>query len=78
MKIADLPYDELVKYFSITRTGTFTSDCRFFPDFKVTGTVYSIYKRKNSDEIIFKVKINDTNKFIEIGSNMSNLKFLET
>ena len=77
MKISDIPYDELVKYFSTTRKGTFTSDCEFFPNFKVSGTVYNIYKRPNSQETMFKVKEQNKGKFIEIGSNMRNLVFQE-
>ena len=49
----------------------FTSDCEFFPNFNVTGKVISYYIKGN--EIIFKTKV--SNKTIDIGSNMKNLKF---
>ena len=49
----------------------FTSDCEFFPNFNVTGKVISYYIKGN--EVIFKTKV--SNKTIDIGSNMKNLKF---
>lgn len=48
----------------------FVSDCEFFPNFDVTGLVYS-YSIYNN-EILFKVK---SRKSITIGSNMKNLMF---
>ena len=50
-----------------------TSDCEFFPNFKVIGRVLEINISRN-DEYLIKVKTN-TNKIIDVGSNMHNLKF---
>ena len=51
----------------------FTSDCEFFPNINVIGKVLNYKLRGN--EIIFKVKIKNTGKLIDVGSNMKNLQF---
>lgn len=51
----------------------FISDCEFFPNFNVIGKVISYYLKGN--EIIFKTKIKNSSKIMDIGSNMKNLQF---
>ena len=51
----------------------FTSDCEFFPNFNIIGKVISYYLKGN--EIILKTKIKNSNKIMDIGSNMKNLQF---
>ncbi len=51
----------------------FTSDCEFFPNFNVIGKVLNYKLRGN--EIIFKLKVKNSGKIIDVGSNMKNLQF---
>lgn len=57
----------------IGKTVHFTSDCEFFPNFNIVGKVISYYLKGN--EIILKTKVKNSNKIIDIGSNMKNLQF---
>ena len=65
-------YEQLIKKI-LNRKTRFTSDCEFFPNFNVIGKVLNYKLRGN--EIIFKVKIKNTGKLIDVGSNMKNLQF---
>lgn len=50
-----------------------TSNCEFFPNFNITGKVLSYYM--NGTELVFKVKTIPSQKTIDVGCNMKNLKF---
>lgn len=50
----------------------FVSDCEFFPNFNVYGKVISM--SMNGTEVIFRFRTN-TNRIIQIGSNMLNLRY---
>lgn len=58
----------------ISKKGTFTSDCKLFPNFNVNCKITSI-SIKNG-EILFKVITYPKNKNLTIGGNMSNLTFI--
>jgi len=51
----------------------FTSNCEFFPNFNVKGKVISYKIHQN--ELLFKLKTYPSNKVIDVGSNMKNLKY---
>lgn len=56
------------------KKGTFTSDCKLFPNFNVNCKIINI-SMKNG-EILFKVIAYPKNKNLTIGGNMSNLIFI--
>lgn len=58
----------------IGKTVNFKSNCQFFPNFNVTGSVQSINMSSNN-EILFDIISIKNNKHITVGSNMSNLEF---
>lgn len=56
------------------KTVRFVSDCQFFPDFDVTGKVRYVDVASNG-ELMFHLKLLKSQKKIQIGYNMKNLKF---
>lgn len=56
------------------KIGTFESDCKLFPNFKINCKITAI-SIKNG-EILFKVIAYPKNKNLTIGGNMSNLTFI--
>lgn len=56
------------------KKGTFTSDCKLFPNFNVNCKITNI-SMKNG-EVLFKVIAYPKNKNLTIGANMSNLTFI--
>ena len=66
-------YENLCKLL-IGKKAKFLSDCEFFPNFKVIGRVLEI-NIANNGEYLIKIRTN-TNKIIDIGSNMYNLRFV--
>ena len=55
------------------KTVNFISDCDFFPNFNVKGKV--IAYRLVNNELVFKLRTTKSNKLLDIGINMKNLKF---
>ena len=49
----------------------FKSDCEFFPNFNLIGTIHDV--SINNNEYIINIETEPTGKIIPIGSNMRNL-----
>lgn len=49
----------------------FKSDCEFFPNFNITGTIKDV--SINNNEYLINIETEPTGKIIPIGSNMRNL-----
>ena len=69
MLVKKLKYIDLMKY--IGNRCEFRSDCEFFPNFHVIGTVNSV--KVSGAEYEITVQTEPTGKIIPIGSNMRNL-----
>lgn len=69
--VSKYSYNDLCQIL-IGKIVNFKSDCQFFPNFEVTGTVLRIDIARNNEFII---KISRNSKKYDIGSKMHNLSF---
>lgn len=69
--VSKYSYNDLCQIL-IGKIVNFKSDCQFFPNFDVTGTVLRIDIARNNEFII---KIYRNGKKYDIGSKMHNLSF---
>lgn len=69
--VSKYSYNDLCQIL-IGKIANFKSDCQFFPNFDVTGTVLRIDIARNNEFII---KISRNGKKYDIGSKMHNLSF---
>lgn len=57
----------------VSKRARFTSQCRLFPNFDVTGTIVKVWNRANI-EIMIDLQVDNKPKPISIGCNMDKLK----
>ena len=69
MLVKKLKYTDLLML--IGSRCQFKSDCEFFPNFNITGTIHDV--SINNNEYIINIETEPTGKIIPIGSNMKNL-----
>ena len=69
MLVKKLKYEELMTF--VGSRCQLNSDCEFFPNFNVTGTIHDV--SINNNEYIINIETEPTGKIIPIGSNMRNL-----
>ena len=69
MLVKKLKYEELMTF--VGSRCQLKSDCEFFPNFNVTGTIRDV--SINNNEYIINIETEPTGKIIPIGSNMRNL-----